>query len=426
MMLVVLGILAIYKNHAFPGWWALLPTIGTVLIISSGPKAWLNQNVLSNRLLVGVGLISYPLYLWHWPLLSFTRIVQGQEPNYGTRIVIILISFVLAWLTFKLIENTFRFGGQGPAKTVFLLVLMSFVGFLGYFTYQQEGFPFREIFYENTSVGWDGGASEHLMDDCELNNGAEKALFALCIQDVRATPKYALLGDSKASALYRGLLRTSTDNGRWLVIGGNGPNGAPVPVLSENTIYSSHQRLTNIAIDSIVTRKNIETVVLVAATRSLFKLKNTHSIEDLPSSKNYDAALEGLINVVNKFIEVGQKVVIVVDNPTLADPKDCFKRKTSSAFLNEILATTPNEHCQIELSRHLELSKQYIDLLLEVRSRNPGNIVIFDTTEYLCDKKNDICLSHKNGYPLYAYSDHVSDYAAGLIGVELNEFLNNN
>jgi peptidoglycan/LPS O-acetylase OafA/YrhL len=66
--LVSMGIIFIPKDKLFPGWWALLPTIGAVLIIAAGPHTWLNRAVLYNRVLVWFGLISFPLYLWRWPL----------------------------------------------------------------------------------------------------------------------------------------------------------------------------------------------------------------------------------------------------------------------------------------------------------------------------------------------------------------------
>lgn len=79
--LLGLGLLAsgfwiIHQDFGFPGAWALLPVAGTVMIIVAGPDAWPNKALLSNRVAVWIGLISYPLYLWHWPLLTFARIVR--------------------------------------------------------------------------------------------------------------------------------------------------------------------------------------------------------------------------------------------------------------------------------------------------------------------------------------------------------------
>jgi hypothetical protein len=142
-ILIVVGVLVVTKEKYFPGWWALLPTVGAVLIISAGTGAWLNRAVLSNRVLVWFGLISFPLYLWHWPLLSFARIIENEKPSQSIRIATVLISIVLAWLTYLLIEKPIRFGKYSTAKTIVLLVLMMVIGYVGYNCYQHDGLSFR-------------------------------------------------------------------------------------------------------------------------------------------------------------------------------------------------------------------------------------------------------------------------------------------
>jgi peptidoglycan/LPS O-acetylase OafA/YrhL len=108
VLLILGGLLTITNDKAFPGWWALLPTVGAFLVISAGPAAWLNRNVLANRVLVWIGLISYPLYLWHWPLLSYGWIINGGLPARTIRFLLIFASVVLAWLTYGLWEKRFR------------------------------------------------------------------------------------------------------------------------------------------------------------------------------------------------------------------------------------------------------------------------------------------------------------------------------
>jgi len=141
--LIVIGLLVITKERQFPGWWAVFPTLGAVLLISAGTQAWINRVVLSNRVLVWFGLISFPFYLWHWPLLSFARIVEIGTPSREVRIVAVAISIVLAWLTYRLIEKPIRFGKHGKVKTILLLILMVVIGFMGYTTYKMDGLGFR-------------------------------------------------------------------------------------------------------------------------------------------------------------------------------------------------------------------------------------------------------------------------------------------
>nr|MBA3535808.1 acyltransferase [Tatlockia sp.] len=83
--LVLIAVLVIKQGRHFPGWAALLPTVGALLIILAGSEAWLNRVVLSNRIFVWFGLISFPLYLWHWPLLSYARIISGDMPSRSIR-----------------------------------------------------------------------------------------------------------------------------------------------------------------------------------------------------------------------------------------------------------------------------------------------------------------------------------------------------
>jgi peptidoglycan/LPS O-acetylase OafA/YrhL len=75
------------------------PTAGAFLIICAGPRAWFNRHVLGSRVAVSIGLISYPLYLWHWPLLSFANILEGGFVPVEARLALVLTSIVLAVLT---------------------------------------------------------------------------------------------------------------------------------------------------------------------------------------------------------------------------------------------------------------------------------------------------------------------------------------
>ena len=132
MSLLMYGFWKITKEARFPGTKALLPVLGTVLIIAAGPTAWVNRTILSNKIAVWFGLISFPLYLWHWPLLSFARIVESEVPSRNIRIAAVLISIVLAWLTYKLVERPIRFGKYGKPKVMVLVALMSIVGVFGF------------------------------------------------------------------------------------------------------------------------------------------------------------------------------------------------------------------------------------------------------------------------------------------------------
>jgi len=106
--LIAAAIVLLDGASTFPGVWALLPVVGAMLVISAGPSAWLNRVVFGNRVAVYIGLISYPLYLWHWPLLSYSRIVQGGEPPASLRAAMLLFAFVLSAATYEFVEKKIR------------------------------------------------------------------------------------------------------------------------------------------------------------------------------------------------------------------------------------------------------------------------------------------------------------------------------
>jgi peptidoglycan/LPS O-acetylase OafA/YrhL len=108
--LILASIVALNSETLFPGWWALLPTIGALLLISAGPLAWINRKVLANKALVFIGLISYPLYLWHWPLLSFAHIIERGAPSSSVLGCAVAVAFLLAWATYRFVESPIRTG----------------------------------------------------------------------------------------------------------------------------------------------------------------------------------------------------------------------------------------------------------------------------------------------------------------------------
>lgn len=422
--LLVFGLCRIDTGTRFPGTWALVPVLGAMGLIAAGPDAWVNRAVLSHRVAVWVGLISFPLYLWHWPLLAFARIIGSAPPGLGTRCALVLLSIVLAWLTFRFVERPVRMGA-GAGLTVALLVLsMPLAGFIGWNTYERAGRPTRAVVRMNTSLasGQDGGPGVDLVHDCGLSD-RDKGLFYGCFRDPRGPARYALIGDSKSAALWPGVVRTSTGAGRWLMIGGNGPTGGSVPVVSPDRIYAPYQKLAVPMIDALVDNPSIDIVVVATSTRALFQLKTDYHIDDLPASNNLDSARKALIDTTGRLVRAGKKVVFVVDNPTLPHPEDCLDRNTAIPWLNSVL-TRENPKCTVPLRRHLALSDKYRVLLHDVAAAYPGAVAIFDTVPYLCDPATGQCGVRKDGRFLYGSTDHVSDYAAGLVGRELNRFLN--
>lgn len=161
LLLLLYGFWQINKDLSFPGKWALVPVLGAILIMTAGAKAWFNRVVLSNRIAIWFGLISFPLYLWHWPLLSFATIIEGEVPSYNIRIAAIALSIILAWVTYRFIERPLRFGKN--TKVRFLVILMIIVGCVGFHTYDHDGLKFRKADEHNINrLTWYRGKDDWL------------------------------------------------------------------------------------------------------------------------------------------------------------------------------------------------------------------------------------------------------------------------
>jgi len=139
LALIVIGFWVVDRDQSFPGWWALLPVMGAVLILLAGPDAWVNQKILSLKPLVWVGLISYPLYLWHWPLLSFFRILWSQSTSPFPIVGLVALSIALSWITYRYVESNVRGGGHAKVKISILVIVMTVVGVIGYETHRRDG-----------------------------------------------------------------------------------------------------------------------------------------------------------------------------------------------------------------------------------------------------------------------------------------------
>ena len=136
--ILVYGLIRINATLKFPGKWALVPVVGAVLIILSGKESTINKFILSNKVLVWFGKISFPLYLWHWVLLAYARIIYGNIPPQSWRITLVIAAIILSYLTYKFIESPLRFGENNKKKVIFLCSMMIIIGCFGYSIYKEK------------------------------------------------------------------------------------------------------------------------------------------------------------------------------------------------------------------------------------------------------------------------------------------------
>lgn len=220
LVLIAVAAFAITGADPFPGWRGLLPACGTALVIAAGNDALPNRALLSKRWLVWVGLISYPLYLWHWPLIAFAREVWGENPSTMVRGALAVAAFVPAWLTYRLVERPARKGGR---RSVYVLCsAVGLVGLAGFWVHRAEGVPARggeralyEAYFTNNPPEFRyatrHGLFETIREGCDFYDNRENkvrdAIDERCYTPT--TPDAVLIwGDSHAQTYYHGLSKT--------------------------------------------------------------------------------------------------------------------------------------------------------------------------------------------------------------------------
>lgn len=209
----------------FPGAAALLPCVGAALIIYSGKSGTsIVGRVLSLRPVVFIGLISYSLYLWHWPLIVFQNsdglLLQAHSPRI-TKLTLIVVSLLLATLSWKFVEQPFR-QGRLKLSRVAIFSAASVAALLALFSgsviLANQGFPHRypaeavqvATFLENTDAKT---RVTYRRGTCFITSGETARDFnsAICLQWNKEKRNLLLMGDSHAAQLWYGLSQTYPD-----------------------------------------------------------------------------------------------------------------------------------------------------------------------------------------------------------------------
>jgi peptidoglycan/LPS O-acetylase OafA/YrhL len=205
-VLIAIAILALDPTRAFPGWWAALPVAGSALILSA-PMAWGCRRLLASRSMVFFGLISYPLYLWHWPLLVFFSIIKFKDLTTIERLLVVGLSILLAWVTWRFVEIPFRFGRPRLLKVASLAGAMALVALLGVVVVRNDGFDLRLPPEIRAMAQVTTQAAKWRVHQCMLDLVNGDTSFADTCVDRGRRPLLFVWGDSTAGSLMPGLLK---------------------------------------------------------------------------------------------------------------------------------------------------------------------------------------------------------------------------
>ena len=398
--LFIIGVLLLTKTSSFPGWWALLPTLGGALLIFAGPQAWINKKILSNRVLVWFGLISFPLYLWHWPILSFAHIIES-EVSIQLRFILVVASVGLAWLTYRFVESPIRKGGRNRLKVATLVLLMILVGYAGLNVHQRGGLEFR---YRRLIVI----KPEQVRD---LTKWEDKGMYPtgtcnpgfiypeahICAQTKNSElPDMVVFGDSHAFSTYWGISKTFGSVGHNVKLVGKGSGCLPLI----NQPDTECRDLINNQIDWINGQKSIETVFIsfrnpLANSASSFEVSNFEKM---------------MRDTFQEFQKNHKKIVFLLSVPEArVNPRLCVGDLPFGRELNK-------EKCKFPEQRELETQKIYRNVVFEVLKSYP-NIVVFDPATVLC--QDGECSINSGETIMWTDDNHITESASYIQGEKI-------
>lgn len=407
--LLAIGVALVWftKASPYPGWRAMFPVFGTVAILAAGKPAMLNRTLFASAPMVALGNISYPLYLWHWPLLAFVRILHGEEGTPLARGGAVALAVILAWLTTRYIERPIRFGSlrHSSRTIVVLFVGMLLVGAAGYCVKGGHGL-----------TQWRGLNSQRLKDLSDSTGfKATKVACGIehkadwCVKSREGAPDAVVYGDSHADHLFPGLADDTTHN--WLLLGQSAcPPLKDIKVTVEEA--DTCREKNEDALRIITGTPSIRTVALSALgpyymgdtsftpehrgkmEAKYRKLESTHADEaGLSKAELYRAGLNRTISALEK---AGKKVVLVVDIPELNFmPENCLERP---------LQLLPPK-CSIIKEQFDARAQSYHAMIATLAKAHP-NMRVFDGSAYFCDETE--CHAGTTEMLYYRDSHHLS------------------
>jgi len=315
LALIVFAIFAFNKETPFPGLYALVPTLGSLLIILFATQQTFIGKFVGNKIFVSIGLISYSAYLWHQPMFSFARHKNLLVLSNTLLLALSLLSLIFAYLSWKYVEIPFRKNKRVTRNQIFILSIFFTLTFiiLGLIGQINKGFESR---FDRVLSGDIGQLEFHqYLDeryfDCEPQVIAENALkwegFLRCKQSKEGIPEVILLGDSHAEHLFLGLAEHISSKNIAFYIQGEQP-------------YVGNEGF-DVIFEELISNNKSQHIILTM-----------HFLgrEDEPREDLY----RELSSTISALLNAGKLVTLVGDVPLFSnDPSSCVysMSKTTSA-----------------------------------------------------------------------------------------------
>jgi len=408
----------------FPGHNAILPVLGTSFIIHSGIEGSSSiGKMLGFKPLVFIGLISYSLYLWHWPLIVFAKYLVFREISTLEVSGIILITFIISALSLKYIEKPFR-GNQPiiPERKklfAFSVLIMMIASIIGLVIHLQNGMPYRSeanttIMKFDNEQKWKRIVEIEEKAIKEINKGKTPPIIGA----KNTTPSFILWGDSHARVLST---IVSDKANQYKLSGFLATNSGTPPLLSVDG-YTDHFFGANFnekVISFITSHQEVKTVILSgrwSAYANKEYMQKNDPLNWIPKGNNNIYSNEVLLNksiikTVNTLLKLGRKIVIITDVPQIGgDPLRLY-------CINSLIGESYNGLLPSK-SDYLKSNQAVYNIFQDLSKRHEVTLI---SPESMLFDNNTMAILVYNKKLLYRDDNHLSDYGILLVAPSFDD-----
>lgn len=418
LALIVSAIFFYDENTPFPSIYALTPVVGTALIIMFGAHGTWVAQLLSRKLFVGIGLVSYSAYLWHQPLFAFARVRSLYEPEQWLMVLLSATSLAMAYFSWRYIERPFRkqtahaigtqraiFGLAGTCSAAFIIV--------GLFGHYEHGYTTKHLvpsFVEKTFI-----RSARETECFDKPSHPQNNDWHCPLGDDSKNSSFVVFGDSHALSVLDSFDTAALTIGRGgIFIGASGctPFLGIFSINGYQTKQDCHA-LNERVFDYVKSSKTITTVFLVARwtyyTNGSYNGRHLSYISDTwngrPSVEASRSAFQyGLGLTVEAYQNIGINLVIIPQVPQQRiEPRDIYRRAYESDKIEEVLRSL-----SVSLADHERLQS----FVSAAFARYGNNLQILSLEASLC--KEGVCLVGEKNRSLYFDSNHLSQSGSRL------------
>lgn len=402
LAVIAYSVFFIGKGNHVPGPSALLPVLGTALIIIYASPRTLVHKLLSSKIFIGIGLISYSSYLWHQPLMAFARHRSLTEPSAWLMLSLCLATLAIGYVSWRYVERPFR-SKTIVSRTKLIAIFCSFsliIIIFGLSGIVKDGFPSRFLDIDSESLESQFMANHGLSNTCVGKKiDSKDCLFG-------SEPAELLLwGDSYAMHLAQALKASNTSvNFRQHTFSSCRPIiGISAHIKTEKWQRRCLDRNINV-LDWIKQNPSVRFVVL-GSPFTFYRSVIDAQMQEIPSS--HEVLLSYFKQTVDNLREIGVSPIFVAPPPqTHFNIGNCIKKA--------ILYGVSKTECNFEKSDILPIVAETYELLEKVNEFAP----VLRLDSFICPQGG--CITYVNGVPIYRDAGHLSKDGSAYLGTKFD------